>query len=335
MNLQKNCWIQYLNKIREILLMRKNCGNSKIKLFILVVFLFVPLVFSGMMPLKNGHAAEEKIEVAKVNGIPIYKSELDRIVAFYKKKTGKKEITKEEKESLLKNIIHRYLILNQDTAKALRNDKVIRAKTKEYENNLIVSRYLGLQIGTKLNVTDEEIKKYYEKNRHFYLSPYKVEARHILLRTRKEAEEVLKKLRNGEDFGELVKKYSIDLPSVELGGSMGLLEKGRTLPELEKVVFTLKVGEISDIVKTKYGYHIIVVDRIFTPEPKPLALVKDEIRKAIMREKEAKAYDEMVKRLEKHAKIEIFENRLLPEKLSSLNSREKNTPFSRENLKMK
>ncbi|MBN1842353.1 MAG: peptidylprolyl isomerase [Deltaproteobacteria bacterium] len=238
------------------------------------------------------------------------KPEVDRLILEYKRKTGKREIPYEEKKKLLKNLIRRHLILHQESVQALKHYKDIIEKVKKYEEDLIVARFLQYEVGSQVKVTEDEIKRYYKENRHKFSSPPKVEARHILLRSREEAEKVMERLRNGEEFTQLAKEFSIDLPMALEGGSMGTIEKGRTLPALEKVLFTLNEREVSNIVKTRYGYHILTVDKIIPASFGSYEEVKNDIKKIVLRQNEAKAFDEMATKLEKDADIRIFENRL-------------------------
>jgi parvulin-like peptidyl-prolyl isomerase len=121
---------------------------------------------------------------------------------------------------------------------------------------------------------------------------------------------VLDKLKNGGDFTELAKAHSIDLPMALEGGSMGIIEKGKSLPQLEQVLFVLDEGEYSDIVESRFGYHILRVDKIIPEKHRPYEEVREKIKVALQKEKEAQAYDDMVGVLEKDAKIEIYKNRL-------------------------
>lgn len=254
----------------------------------------------------------EDIVVATVNNdITIRKSELDDVIAEYKEKTRKKEITKEAKISLVKNLIRRQLILQQESIRELRNDPELIERVKGYEDGLVIKRFLDHRIGSQLKVNEQEIKGYYDANRQKFSLPPKVEAYHILLRSQKEAEQVLVKLRGGrEDFTQMAKDYSIDLPMALEGGKMGIIEKGKTLPELEKVLFTLKEGEVSDIVKTRFGYHILKVDQIMPPDFKPFEAVKKEIEVTILRQKEREAFEQLVTQMEQGAEIKILEDRL-------------------------
>lgn len=248
--------------------------------------------------------------LAMVNGVPITKSQLVPLVDQYLDKSKKAAISKEDRLQILKGLITRQLILQQKESNDIRKEERIVKQVRDFEDRLVVDAFLTKSVGKHLTVTDAEIKEYYQQNLTKFASPPKVKARHILVRTRKEAEQVKQKLRKGEDFAKLAKEYSIDLPMAREGGSMGTIEKGRTLPELEKVLFTLNVGETSDIVETRFGFHILTVDEIITTQYRPLNEVSEAVKSAILMQKEAKAFDEMYGKLEKNAKIEIFEDRV-------------------------
>ena len=110
-----------------------------------------------------------------------------------------------------------------------------------------------------IKITDEEISAYFEENKDSFAQAEQVEASHILVKDKATAEEVLKKLNDGGDFAKLAKEYSTDTSNAENGGSLGYFGKGQMVAEFEDVAFKLKVNEISDPVKTEYGYHIIKV----------------------------------------------------------------------------
>jgi len=258
----------------------------------------------------RGWAKAEDPVVATVNGMEITESQLNLLIEEFRQRTQKTIVKPDEKHQILKGLVRRTLILQQKEADDLRKDKKIVRQVKDFENGIVIAAFLEKHVGKKLTVTEEEIKEYYQKNLQKFSSPPKVKARHILLRDRNEAEKVLAKLKKGEDFSKLAKEHSIDLPMAREGGPMGTIEKGRSLPELEKVLFVLKVGEISDIVETRYGFHILTVEEIITTQYKPLDEVRENIRKGLSQQKEAKAFDEMAANLEKNAKIEIFEDKL-------------------------
>ena len=121
-----------------------------------------------------------------------------------------------------------------------------------------------------VTVTGQQLERYYNDNIQRYATPEQVKASHILLKTegkddaavRKQAEDILAKLKGGADFAELAKKYSEDTGSAVKGGDLDYFGKGQMVSEFDKVAFSLQPGQMSDLVKTQFGYHIIkLVDK--------------------------------------------------------------------------
>ncbi len=277
---------------------------------ILVVLTHLVALIPVAGTMTSSLASDADPVIAIVNQEPIHHSQLNPLIVDFKKRAKKKALTTSEKEQLLKNLIRRKLILQQDFADQLRKSPKISKRVTEYEDKLVLEGYIKHHVADFLTVSAEETKQYYLQNLHQFASPPKVRASHILLRTMPEAKEVLVKLKAGEDFSELAKQYSIDLPMALSGGSMGTITKGRSLPQLEEVLFILKEGQYSDIVQTQFGCHILRVDEIINDPYVPYEEVKDRIKGILMREKEARAYDDMTQQLEKDANITIYENRL-------------------------
>ena len=255
-------------------------------------------------------ASDQDKVIAVVNSEPIHRAQLNPLIAEFRKQSRKKQISADDKMQLLKNLIRRNLILQQNFTQQLRKSDEISKQVKKYEDQLVLEKYIKIHVLDFLTVGEEEAKQYYQNNLNQFTAPPKVRASHILLRSETDAKEVLKKLQAGESFSELAKQYSIDLPMAFEGGSMGIIEKGRGLPQLENTLFILDEGEFSDIVKTQYGWHILRVDEKMTAQHIPYQRAKERIKAILMREKEARAYDTMTQQLEKEASITIYENRL-------------------------
>jgi len=143
-----------------------------------------------------------------------------------------------------------------------------------------------------VRIAEKEIQSFYEYNQAEYSRPKQVKARHILFdlaedalketeeKVRKAAEAVLAKVRKGEDFAKLAKAHS-SCPSKSKGGDLGYFEKGQMTPAFEEVAFNLNKGEISDLVRTPFGYHIIQVEDIKEARTQPLEEVRDQIVDAL------------------------------------------------------
>jgi peptidyl-prolyl cis-trans isomerase D len=148
-----------------------------------------------------------------------------------------------------------------------------------------------------MRVTENQIKDYYEDRGTQYHKEQEVRARHILFRVkddasetdvakaRAEAERVLTEAKQGKDFVELTKKYSQDPTVGENGGDLGFFTRGRMVPEFSEAAFNLKPGEISDLVRSPYGFHIIKVEDVRPEKTTPLNEVREEIETKLKGEK--------------------------------------------------
>ncbi|MEW6087314.1 MAG: peptidylprolyl isomerase [bacterium] len=132
----------------------------------------------------------------------------------------------------------------------------------------------------------------------------RIHAYHIVTKTSEEADALLERLKKGEDFETLAKEKSIG-PSAKDGGDLGFFKRGDMVSEFENVAFNLKAGELSDIVKTDYGYHIIRVTAKETLSPGDILAVKSNIKNKLFQDKMEKVYFEWIEKLKKEASIEI------------------------------
>lgn len=137
----------------------------------------------------------------------------------------------------------------------------------------------------QVTVTDEEIQEYYDTNKASFSEEEQVRASHILVKTKEEADEILKQLKEGADFAELAKEKSADTGSAENGGDLDFFKRGDMVAEFSDAAFSLKVGEISDAVKSDYGYHIIKVTDHKDAKDYTLEEKKEEIRKTLVSQK--------------------------------------------------
>ena len=156
---------------------------------------------------------------------------------------------------------------------------------------------------SKIKIEENEIEEYYQANISTYTIPEKVKARHIFIESpagndpesieeaREEAEKVLNEIRKGKDFATLAKEYSED-PSAKKGGDLGYIERERLAEPLQEALSSLKKGEVTPVVETPYGFHIMKVEKIKKGRIKPLKEVKAQITSTLKKEKSRDLADE-------------------------------------------
>ncbi len=186
-----------------------------------------------------------------------------------------------------------------------------------FERDLAIRELLDGQIGGKVAVSNKESRAYYDGNLENFKKPEQVRASHILIKVDPGAEEAKKaeartkielvqtKLKKGEDFGALAKEYS-EGPTGPKGGDLGFFGRGQMVKPFEEAAFTMKPGQVSGMVETRFGYHLIMVtDR--TPEGiVPYEEAKERLEQFLKQQKVQAAIAEYVETLKAQAKIERF-----------------------------
>lgn len=282
LNHQDNIVLKFNYNNKEILV-SESMINKEFSIYETLVSLTNPFMVTE-------YDMKQKINITKI----------EMLLLFY---ANDNNIAIENKE--LKEFLHNisYAIGEQDLKQALINKGITEDDFENYIRiKLIVKKSLEHMM-KNINVTDKEIEEYYDQNEEMFVVPEIREIRHILVNTTEEAEDILEKLKHGEEFSELAKKYSIG-PSASNGGMLGNITKGQFVPEFEEVAFNLTLGEISGPVKTKFGYHIIQVTNIEKERKISLEESKDFIRQILIQSKLQDRMENTIQELEEKYLIE-------------------------------
>jgi len=219
----------------------------------------------------------ENVDISEEDLLRTYKEENEKIKIAYIAQSPKdflKEIGASEEE------IEDYYKANSHEFKL----------PERVDIDYIEFKYSDYTGGVKIE--EDEMRYYYDAHIDEFEKGESIHARHILLENEEDAKDILKKLKRGEDFTKLAKKYSTG-PTKDTGGDLGYFERGRMVPEFEEAAFALDAGEISDVVKTKFGYHIIKVEDRRQPRADEFEDVEEKIKNKLLKENaKNKAYDE-------------------------------------------
>ncbi len=182
-------------------------------------------------------------------------------------------------------------------------------------NNILTQRVISNEVGSHITVGDEEIAKYYEAHKTEYVRPEQVALREIEVSTqgkkpeelpdlKKKTETALKRVQDGEDFGEIAKRYS-DGSTKSQGGFLGVYKRGELSKELEDVVFKMKRNELTPVMETKQGFLVLQVLEHYDEGDQPLSKVKNEIMEKLYEQRMEPAMREYLKTLREQSYVII------------------------------
>ena len=237
---------------------------------------------------------ENKI-LANVGGNPIYQSEVDELVAAYSAR-GQNFDSEQGRAMILEQLIGKKLLVLDAKKNLMEHNAEFKSELEKMKNEMLANFNVS-KVLEKVDVKDEEIKAYYDENKAQFVSGPSVAASHILVDSEEKANEILGKIKSGEvSFEDAAREHS-SCPSKENGGALGEFTQGQMVPEFDKAVFSMEVGELRGPVKTQFGFHIIKLTA--KNESKEIAFndVKDQIKGALIQEKRQKAYESKINQL--------------------------------------
>lgn len=275
--------------------------NLKLILIFLAMFVF---------PLKL--LAEEGHLIAEVAGHKLYKEDLNLLV---EEEPQLKQILKtkpELKNEIYQNLINRWINLTllylQAEKEGISKDFQIQKKLEELKKMYLAEEYLKRKVG-EIKIEEEVLKSYYERNKERYRKAEGVKVKHILIYVPEKADnatfqkaltkanQIYSKILKGASFEEMAKLYSDDTTSKVKGGDLGIIRKGETLPEFEREIFKLKVGEISKPIRSPYGYHIVKIEKKIPAELLPFDTVKSLVEEDYRKEREKFLMEKLLEEL--------------------------------------
>ena len=234
------------------------------------------------------------------------------------KKSGAGIIVKDEEvtEVLQDMLAKQKMSLPEYMKKLAREGNSLETVKKEIRGQMMRARLLRREVKSKIFVSDEEIGEYYNKNRRDYEGKETVRIKQLLLllppnanetikaKMKNQALQLHKRVMNGESFDLLIVKYSQG-PAAAQGGDVGFIERGTIIPEVEAAAFRLPVGQVSEVIESSVGFHIIQVLDKKGAGLKPIAAVREEIKTKIEDEKLDKKFDEWIASVRAKSHIEI------------------------------
>ncbi|NTU43843.1 MAG: hypothetical protein HGA78_12505 [Nitrospirales bacterium] len=223
------------------------------------------------------------------------------------------------REAILNRVVRAKVISDIARAKGFDKRQDIKEEMAMIANDLLAQEYLRAEIIDKVELTDADVRKYYDDNINNFKIPQMIKARHILIsqnipgktpeeaseKAKAKAEEVLQRIKAGEDFAKVASEISDDTATKVNGGDLGIFPKGKMVKEFEEPAFSLKKGELSGIVKTMYGFHIIKVEEVVEGKIEPFENVMNQLKEKAFMEKRKATLEKFIDDSLKEAGLEM------------------------------
>jgi len=224
----------------------------------------------------------------------------------------------QQKELLIRRLMQYKIISGMAIKEGFDKKPEVKEQLQYLINDFLAREYLVQNVVEKVSVTEDDVKKHYEDNKDKFTVPEQVRARHILIKVpfgtseeeKRKAKEKMKNilewLKKGEKFETLAEQYSEDPNSNKKGGDLGYFPRGKMPKAFDAMAFSMKPGEISEIVETDYGYHIIGVEDHMEAKVKGFDEVKGLIKEQLTNDLAKSRVEEFIKKVEKDAGLEIY-----------------------------
>ena len=197
--------------------------------------------------------------------------------------------TEEGKKQLLEDLVNQELFYMQAKEDQLHNDEDFKAEMKKIEENML-KQYAINKVLSNVTLTEEEKKAFFEANKSKFNKPESASAKHILVDSEELANDILNKINNNEMTFEAAASAHSTCPSKDQGGDLGTFGRGQMVPEFEEATFAMNVGDVSEPVKTQFGYHLIKLEAKNAPSIPAYEEIADKVEKTLMFQKQGEVY---------------------------------------------
>jgi peptidyl-prolyl cis-trans isomerase C len=279
-----------------------------------------------LMSISGASFAENNTILVKMkDGKVITMSDFNRIIGYYDEE--KQKVLAQNppfKATILQRIVQGLVISKIARDKEFEKRAEIREQLELLTDDLLASEYIKKEVVAKISVPEDDMKLFYKAHQEDFKAPEMVRARHILIKVDKsasgddkkkakdKAEGILKRIKSGEDFAKLASEFSDDPGSKTKGGDLGLFQRGKMVPAFEEVAFSLNAGEVSDVVETRFGFHLIKVEEKKEAAIEPYDKVKEKIGEKVRAEFKEARVAEFFEEAMKDAGVEMNLEPFLP-----------------------
>lgn len=254
----------------------------------IILSLCVPVIMWGLPAVASSVSTEngDRSCIAMVDTRVVTASEFQNLLARLRSGGDMKMVFKtlndNGKKQILTEFIEQKLLAIDARASHIDSQPEVQKAIQVATDKVLAKARIDAEI-KRIDLSEERLLQYYHENSDRFRLPDRIKTRHIVTRTREDAQDALARLKKGESFQEIASEVNIDA-SRKKGGELGLVSRGIMVKPFEDALFSLAPGETSDIIKTSFGFHIIRAEKIIKGNLEPFEMVKGKIKEQIIAE---------------------------------------------------
>ena len=248
--------------------------------------------------------AEERV-VAFVNGKPITQTEFDHEWEDLPEATKARYEKEGGRQVFLKELVDHELLLQEARKLGLDQSDTLRDRVRRYKEKLLKDELLKDRMKTTVELTKEELDRYYEEHAGELLTSLKVRVSQMLLPNYPAAKDLETQVNRGGDFGKFAQRYSVDYKTKAKGGDLGPYRKGLVIPEVDEVIKTLKPGMISAPIKTEAGYYLVMITALEPEIIQADQAKRERLRQELLYLKRKQYFDSVIAEIKARAVVRL------------------------------
>jgi len=265
--------------------------NKQIAIIVVLVLVFL-----------SGCGKEKEAILAKIDDDVVTLNEFNKRIS--KLPEQYQQAVAKDKTRLLEDLVIELLFYKEAIRRGIDKQSDTKEVLREARKKILMAKFIEEEVEKTTSVNDAEVRDYYEENKDKFIEPEKFRASHILVKTEEKAQDLLDILSTGKDFEEVASTESMDITN-KRGGDIGYFRKGQLVPEFEQACMKLEIGQVSPIVKTSFGYHIIKLTDKVPTSTKTFEEVKEKIASELLMVKRKEKFNKVIRDLKNKAYIEI------------------------------
>lgn len=220
-----------------------------------------------------------------------------------------KAIALERRREFLEDMLSERLLVEEAEKRGVQKDPEVQDLLKAARRKIILAKLIEREVDSKLQLGKDEARAYYEAHQEEFMTPLLLRASHILVKTEEEAQSIRQRVLGGEVFEDLARKHSTDT-TASRGGDIGFFQQGQLVKEFESAAMALEPGQVGEVVRSSFGYHVLKLTDRLQPSLREFRAVRGAIEERLISQKRTELLKKFIEKLRSDRKVQLDEKAL-------------------------